>query len=63
MDATDLVDLLAKHEPAEVLEIIRVRQRAWFTRLIEAWLRDDAEWRDAGLEAGENEEASLRGEN
>jgi hypothetical protein len=32
--AVELLELLARHEPAEVLEIMRLHQRSWFTRLI-----------------------------
>ena len=35
--------LLAQHEPAEILELLRLHQRAWFERLMGA-ARDAAEW-------------------
>ena len=43
--ASELVGLLAQHEPTEILELLRLHQRAWFTRLVEA-ARDAAEWAD-----------------
>ena len=43
--ASELVGLLAQHEPTEILELLRLHQRAWFTRIVEA-ARDAAEWAD-----------------
>ena len=40
--ASELVSLLAQHEPAEILELLRLHQRAWFERLMGA-ARDAAE--------------------
>jgi hypothetical protein len=45
--ASELVGLLAQHEPAEILELLRLHQRAWFERLMGA-ARDAAEWANEG---------------
>lgn len=42
-DAAELVGLIARREPAEILELLRIHQRAWLARLIDA-VREDAEW-------------------
>jgi hypothetical protein len=41
--ASELVNLLVKHEPVEILELLRIHQRAWFERLMGA-ARDAVEW-------------------
>jgi hypothetical protein len=43
---SDLVALLARREPVEVLEHLRLHQHAWFERLMAA-ARNAAEWRAA----------------
>jgi hypothetical protein len=45
--ASELVSLLAQHEPAEILELLRLHQRAWLERLMGA-ARDEAEWANEG---------------
>jgi hypothetical protein len=45
--ASDLVSLLAQHEPSEILELLRVHQQAWFERLMGA-ARDTTEWANEG---------------
>jgi hypothetical protein len=45
--ASELVGLLAQHEPAEILELLRLHQRAWFERLMGA-ARDAAEGANEG---------------
>jgi hypothetical protein len=35
----------AKHEPAEILELLRIHHRGWFQRLMAA-ARDAKEWAD-----------------
>jgi hypothetical protein len=42
--ASELVSLLAQHEPAEILELLRLHQRSWLARLIDA-VREEAEWK------------------
>jgi hypothetical protein len=44
--ASELVSLLAQHEPAEILELLRLHQRAWLERLMGA-ARDGANEEDA----------------
>jgi hypothetical protein len=45
--ASELVNLLAKHEPVEILELLRLHHSPWLGRLIDA-ARDEAMWVDGG---------------
>ncbi len=41
--ASEAAELVSKYEPTEILELLRLHHRAWFTQLMEA-ARDAAEW-------------------
>ena len=45
--ASELVSLLAKHEPVEILELLRLHHSPWLGRLMDA-ARDEATWVDGG---------------
>ena len=45
--ASDLVNLLAQHEPAEILELLRLHHSPWLARLIDA-AREEETWADEG---------------